>query len=73
MPDIGQWVARFRTRHDGTPGERTTRWHLVESVIAGREVTKCGRQLGDKAGTTVEAQADVPQATTLDDACERCQ
>ena len=53
-------------------GERLTRWHLVESVIAGREVTRCGRQLADRDGTEVQAQADVPQATSLVDACLRC-
>jgi hypothetical protein len=72
MPDIGQWVARFKVRKDGSIGERLTAWHLVESIIAGRAVTKCGRQLGDRPGTEVQAQADVPDANTLVDACERC-
>lgn len=73
MADIGQWVARFAVRKDRSMGERLTRWHLVESVIAGREVTRCGRQLGDREGTEVQAQADVPDASNIADQCQWCQ
>jgi hypothetical protein len=57
---IGQWVARFRES-----GEKLTRDHYVESVIAGREVTRCGRQLADRDGTVVTV-------TTGDERCRQC-
>lgn len=39
MSAIGQWAARFK-------GDRqVTTWHKVESEIATRLVTNCGRQL----------------------------
>jgi len=38
---IGAWVARYRTEH----GWSTTRLHRVESIIADRVVTNCGREM----------------------------
>jgi hypothetical protein len=40
---IGEWVRLKR------PGRR---WHLVESVIAGDAVTKCGRRFPDPSFDT---------------------
>jgi len=37
---LGQWVARSRK------GKRVTASHFVESEIAARVVTRCGRQMG---------------------------
>jgi hypothetical protein len=65
-PVIGQWVARFRG------ARRLTRWHLVESVIAGREVTHCGRQLGDIEGSEVQAHHENPEIVAPDERCRRC-
>lgn len=46
MTEIGTWVARFAYGARAT--RRVTRWHLVESEIADRKVTRCGRELGDR-------------------------
>lgn len=40
---IGDWVQR---RYDAT-NYASTKWHLIESQIEDRVVTKCGRQLRD--------------------------
>jgi hypothetical protein len=42
---IGQWVK--------LPGKR--KWHVVESLIAGDAITRCGRRLRDEAGLQVSA------------------
>ena len=71
--NLGAWVARFAILQDGTLGARLTQWHLVQSDIAGREITKCGRQLGTRDGTEVWPQANVPDAAVLgDDRCKYC-
>lgn len=56
---IGVWIARYRN------DQSMTRAHLVESEIAGREVTRCGRQLPPLLGTEVREAAGVA-------ACKRC-
>lgn len=60
---IGLWIARF------TGSRRITRWHLVESEIADRKVTKCGRQMGTIDGTSV-APLVAPPSTGV--ACTPC-
>lgn len=63
---IGLWVARFADEGDGG---RRTKWHLVESEIEDRKVTKCGRQLGQRDGTVIAPLVAPPTAA---DACQRC-
>jgi hypothetical protein len=61
---IGLWVARYR-------GERRlTLFHYVESEIADRKVTNCGRQLGEKPGTTLNPVTTPP---SKDVSCYQCQ
>jgi hypothetical protein len=47
---IGLWIARFA---DSGHGNRVTKWHLVQSEIMDRKVTKCGRQMGDIEDTVL--------------------
>ena len=58
---IGQWIARYRE------GKRITTYHFVESKIADRIVTRCGRQLGNrsKRGLLFVSVSPVPR-------CEQC-
>jgi hypothetical protein len=63
---IGYWIARFSDR---TETRQLTKWHLVESEITDRKVTKCGRQMGEIAGTAV---APVVTPPSLDVTCSRC-
>ncbi|MGV0984964.1 MAG: hypothetical protein ACOYB2_10445 [Limnohabitans sp.] len=43
MLAIGDWVRRDQ---DTDPSdEDQTKWHLVESVVAGAAITKCGRRM----------------------------
>lgn len=63
---IGLWVARFA---DDGYGNRLTKWHLVESEIADRKVTKCGRQMGERTGTVLAPLVAPP---TSDVACKAC-
>lgn len=63
---IGLWVARFG---DEGHGKRLTLWHLVESEIADRKVTRCGRQLPTKEGTVL---APVQSPPTSTQACFWC-
>lgn len=64
---IGLWIARFTDKGDET--RQLTQWHLVESEIADRKVTHCGRQMGDLPGT---ALAPVVAPPSLDVTCKRC-
>ena len=53
---IGQWIRR----------ERRPVGHLVESVIAGDAVTRCGRRLSDERnsrGALVEAEFGIPKCS----------
>lgn len=36
--DIGDWVRRV---------DRPSKWHLVESVVEGDAITRCGRRMRD--------------------------
>lgn len=51
---VDQLVARF----DGEVA--ITRAHLCESEIADRKVTRCGRQLAERAGTEIRVAPGVP-------------
>ena len=63
---IGLWVARFVDRLDGA---LLTKFHYVESEIADRKVTHCGRQLGDIPGTVL---APLLKPSTTQDTCSDC-
>ena len=62
----GLWVARFA---DHGHGDRLTKWHLVESEIADRKVTHCGRQMGAIEGTVLASLVAPPTASV---ACTPC-
>lgn len=59
----GQWCARYKDGH------RLTKYHFIESEIADREVTRCGRQMKTRAGTVMQIAIDIPVG---EDACEIC-
>lgn len=61
---IGLWIARFA---DG--GNRLTLWHLVESEIANRKVTKCGRQMATNEGSVLAPLVAPPSSA---EACFWC-
>ena len=58
---IGRWIHR--------PG--TTAWHQVESEIADRLVTHCGRQMRLRTSRGELEAADVPLASVAP-ACRLC-
>lgn len=59
---IGSWVARSK-------GDvRLTKAHLVESEIADRKVTRCGRQLGERQDTELVEVHD----PAVSERCQRC-
>jgi hypothetical protein len=60
---IGTWIARFADTR------QLSKWHLVESLIADRKVTHCGRQMGDRPGTSL---APVVTPPSPDVTCKRC-
>lgn len=62
---IGAWVARFT---DEELPERLTKDHLVESEIADRKVTRCGRQLAPIEDTLIVELVDSP----VGNRCMRC-
>ena len=63
MSELGKWVARYK-------GElRVTKFHYVETEIANREYSRCGRQFRPRAGTEIRASSAV---TPSDDLCEQC-
>ena len=64
---IGLWIARFA---DQGHGKRLTLWHLVESEIADRKVTRCGRQMATTEGTVLAPLVAPPSSTQ---ACFWCQ
>jgi hypothetical protein len=60
---IGLWMARLQ-------GEsRITKWHLIESTIADRQITRCGRELRHIDGTVLAPLMAPPTST---DACYFC-
>jgi hypothetical protein len=61
---IGFFVARFKGE------QRLTRYHLVESEIADRKITRCGRQLHHQEGTSLTVIVGPPPSDT---GCKRCQ
>ena len=63
MSEQGQWVARYKDGH------RVTKFHFVESEIADREITRCGRQMKARNGTVIQMSVDIPSG---EDACSIC-
>ena len=56
MVEIGSWV-----RRDVDPDEENTKWHVVESVVAGAAITRCGRRLEPEVdGHTLEVSEVEP-------------
>lgn len=56
---LGLWIARFA---DYGHGRRLTLWHLVESEIADRKVTRCGKQMAAREGTVLAPLVAPPTA-----------
>lgn len=63
---IGLWIARFTDLPLSRP---LTKWHLVESEIEERKVTKCGRQMGERKGTLLAPLMAAPTARVT---CKGC-
>lgn len=74
-PEIGNWVRRVYT----TKSYHTTKWHLVESVVAGAVITRCGRRLeaktNAKAGNELEVSKVMPLTRLIGQPqnCQPCQ
>jgi hypothetical protein len=47
MMEIGNWISRVRLNADLVLVRRS-KWHLVESIVAGDAITKCGRRMEPK-------------------------
>jgi len=45
--EIGNWIKRVRLNTDQVFVARS-KWHLVESIVAGDAITKCGRRMAAK-------------------------
>jgi len=60
---INSWAARYRNANP------ITRWHYIESVIAERLVTHCGRQM---AKFTAKGEMVVDPSPAPTAKCERC-
>lgn len=58
---IGNWVRR---------DEPDTRWHEVESVVAGAAITQCGLRLEPYISNGRGLK--VSETTPLDHVCKRC-
>jgi hypothetical protein len=67
---VGLWVARGVDSGADTP--EITKWHLCESVIADRKVTRCGRQMGDIEGTYIVGWGQGVENLTAELRCKRC-
>jgi hypothetical protein len=50
--NVGQWVKRGR------------KWHLVESIVAGDVITRCGRRMAD--GRPFEVSDVMPLTRMID-------
>jgi len=44
---IGDWIRRVRVNTDAVFVARS-KWHVVESIVAGDAITKCGRRMQPK-------------------------
>lgn len=63
---IGSWVRRARLH----------KWHLVESVIAGDAVTRCGRRMDRGTGSGGGLEVFEAMATRTNEVgamCKRCE
>lgn len=56
---VGSWVKN-------EPGQK---WHIVESLVAGDAVTRCGRRLADPFAETADVE---PLTTDQFQLCRRC-
>lgn len=69
MMEIGNWIRRE---------ERGTKWHVVESIVAGDAITKCGRRMEPKTRahpyTALEVSEVMPLTRMIDQAqlCRAC-
>jgi len=60
---IGNWVHR---RSSSTKGK----WHLVESVVVGDAITRCGKRMKDETGLQVAMTK--PQIREIDPGRQIC-
>lgn len=71
---IGQYVARFVGQAPTLDSRRLTKWHRVESTIAGRVVVAC-REMDHvtSRGRLLQVEpAYVETQVAEEDVCERC-
>jgi len=66
MLEIGSWVRR--------DGAYRSKWHLIESTIAGDAVTHCGRRLRNETAGSLEVSKVEPltRAIGQPQLCKRC-
>ena len=58
---IGKWVRRSAADILGKPTRPKTKWHRVESEIAGDVITACGRRMDrTNAQGTLEVRDEMP-------------
>jgi hypothetical protein len=67
---IGLWIARGVDDGEATP--EITKWHLCESVIADRKVTRCGREMGEIAGTYIVGWGQGSDNLAVELRCKQC-
>lgn len=71
---IGDWVQRVYA----LSGYAATKWHLVDSVVAGAAITRCGRRMEShtpaRSGNRLEASPVRPltRAIGQPQLCKRC-
>lgn len=58
---IGNWIRRVRGK-----------WHLIESLIEGDAVTRCGRRIGPTTGQGMLMFSDVMPLTRMIDQPQLC-
>ena len=67
--NVGQWIRRE---------ESHTKWHLVESIVAGDAITKCGRRMEPKTRSTPSRGLEISDVVPLTriigqpQLCENC-
>ena len=66
--DIGDWIRREYDSRNYT----RTKVHLVESVVAGAAVVKCGKRMEPHTKAKSFNQLIVVERPTQDEACKRC-
>lgn len=63
MNNIGRFARRLRLPVDASEVVPETMYHLVDSEVADRLVTRCGRSLRAPAGTIFEFADNEPDGT----------